>query len=48
MPARAPAAAAPMVMFTASISLAAFMHVPPTDAMRLAMLSSRPVKGNIG
>ncbi len=46
--ARAPAAAAPRVMLTASISLSAFMHTPPASGSRRAMLSSRSVNGSIG
>jgi hypothetical protein len=48
VPARAPAAAAPRTMFTPSISLSAFMHVPPTSGSRRAMFSSSSVNGSIG
>ena len=48
VPARAPAAAAPRVMLTPSISLSAFMHTPSTAGSRRAMHSSSPVNGSIG
>jgi hypothetical protein len=46
--ARAPVAAAPHVMPTASSSLSAFMQTPPTGGRRLAMCSSTSVNGVIG
>ena len=46
--ARAPAAAAPSAMFTASISLSALRQWPPASGIRRDMLSSSPVNGDIG
>lgn len=46
--ARAPVAAAPRAMLTASISLSALMHTPPASGSFLAMFSSSSVKGSIG
>ena len=43
-----PVAAAPHAMPTASSSLSAFMHVPPTPGSLAAMCSSTSVKGVIG
>ena len=43
-----PVAAAPQTIPTASSSLSAFMHTPPTAGSRLAMCSSTSVNGVIG
>ena len=43
-----PVAAAPHAMPTASSSLSAFMHVPPTSGSLVAMCSSTSVNGVIG
>ena len=43
-----PVAAAPHAIPTASISLSAFMHTPPTEGSFLAMCSSTSVNGVIG
>ena len=46
--ARVPVAAAPHAMPTASSSLSAFMHTPPTAGSLPAMCSSTSVNGVIG
>ena len=43
-----PVAAAPQAMPTASSSLSAFMHTPPTPGSRRAMCSRTSVNGVIG
>ncbi len=43
-----PVAAAPQAMPTASSSLSAFMHTPPTAGSSRAMCSSTSVNGVIG
>ncbi len=45
---RVPVAAAPQAMPTASISLSAFMQVPPTSGNNRAIPSSTSVNGVIG
>ena len=46
--ARAPVATAPHAIPTASSSLSALTHVPPTEGSFLAKLSSSSVNGVIG
>ena len=46
--ARAPVESAPQAMPTASSSLSALMHVPPTSGRCLAKCSSTSVNGVIG
>jgi len=46
--ARAPVASAPHAIPTASSSLSALMHTPPTSGSRLARCSSSSVNGVIG
>ena len=45
---RVPVVAAPQAMPTASSSLSAFMHTPPTPGSSLAMCSRTSVNGVIG